>query len=310
MNIILFGQCPTKPINIRLSSASFYISIVAFFLVLSSAIGYLGYWAGGSSLFNNTIDTRVVQQWKNTIEGQQLTLVESKKNAQAHIDALSQRLGELQAHVYRLDALGGRLTQMAKLDKGEFNFETAPPLGGPENALEFSSASSRDIMAEMDELDMQLQDREQQLNILASMMLHGELQQKALPTGRPIKQGWMSSFYGIRNDPFTGKRNFHKGVDFAGKMGSEIVSVAAGVVTWSGDRFGYGKMVEIDHGNGYSTRYAHNSQNMVKLGDKIKKGQLIAKMGSSGRSTGPHVHFEVVKNGHVVDPMKHLASTK
>lgn len=310
MNIILFGKCPSQPINIRLSPVSFYTSIVALFLIFSGGIGYLGYWAGGSSIFNNTVDTRMVLQWQGTLNDQQLTLVENKKNAQAYIDALSQRLGKLQAHIYRLDALGGRLTQMAKMDKGEFNFEMSPPLGGPENTLEYPSTSSRDIIAEMNVLDDQLQDREQQLNILASMMMYGELQQETLPTGRPVIKGWMSSFYGERTDPFTGKRSFHKGVDFAGKIGSDIISVAAGVVTWAGDRYGFGKMVEIDHGNGYSTRYAHNSRNMVKLGDKISRGQLIAKMGSSGRSTGSHVHFEVVRNGKVIDPMKHMVSAK
>ena len=141
-------------------------------------------------------------------------------------------------------------------------------------------------------------------------MLHGELQQKVLPTGRPIKKGWMSSFYGMRNDPFTGKRDFHKGVDFAGKLGSDVTSVAAGVVTWSGDRYGFGMMVEIDHGNGYSTRYGHNLENLVKVGDKVRKGQTIAKMGTSGRSTGPHVHFEVLYNGRAVNPKKYIHASR
>ncbi len=310
MNIILFGKCHKKPINIRLSHPGCYISILAFFLLLSSGLFSLGYWLAEPVQVDRSIDHRMVQDWKNAVEVQKLALTEGKKNAQAHIDALSQRLGELQAHIYRVDALGSRLTEMAKLDKGEFNFEQAPAMGGPENTMEFPSSNSLDLIAAMDKLTLQIQDREQQLSILESMMLYGDLQQKGLPTGRPIKKGWMSSFYGMRNDPFSGKRDFHKGVDFAGKMGSDIVSVATGVVTWSGDRYGYGNMVEVDHGNGYATRYAHNSTNLVKLGDKIKKGQVIAKMGSSGRSTGPHVHFEVLKNGHVVDPMKHLASSK
>jgi len=310
MNIILFSKCHNKPINVRLSHPACYISILAFFLVLSSGLFSLGYWLAEPAQTGSAVDPRMVQDWKSAVESQKLALAEGKKNAQAHIDALSQRLGELQAHIYRVDALGSRLTEMAKLDKGEFNFEQAPAMGGPENTMEFPSSNSLDLIAAMDELTQQVEDRERQLSILESMMLYGDLQQKSLPTGRPIKKGWMSSFYGMRNDPFSGKRDFHKGVDFAGKMGSDIVSVATGVVTWSGDRYGYGNMVEVDHGNGYSTRYAHNSINLVKLGDKIKKGQVIAKMGSSGRSTGPHVHFEVVKNGHVVDPMKHLASSK
>jgi murein DD-endopeptidase MepM/ murein hydrolase activator NlpD len=310
MNIILLGKSGKKPFNVNSSQPGFFISILAFFLILSAGLMSLGFWLGGVTEYNKSIDPRIVQEWKKTVESQKLALAESKKNTQAHINALSQRLGELQAHVYRVDALGSRLTEMAKLDKGEFNFAQAPALGGPESNMELPAANSADVIAALDALTQQLQDREQQLSILESMMLHGELQEKALPTGRPIKKGWMSSFYGVRNDPFSGKRDFHKGIDFAGKMGSDVISVAAGVVTWSGDRYGYGNMVEVDHGNGYATRYAHNSENVVKLGDKIHKGQLIAKMGSSGRSTGPHVHFEVVKNGRVVDPLKHLTATK
>ncbi len=310
MNIILLGQSGKKPFSVNSSQPGFYMSLLAIILIFSAGLLSVGFWVGGVAQVNKSIDPRIVQQWKETVEAQKRALAESKKNTQAHINALSQRLGELQAHVYRVDALGSRLTEMAKLDKGEFNFKQAPALGGPENSIELPAANSSDVIAALDALALQLQDREQQLSSLESMMLYGELQEEALPAGRPITKGWMSSFYGARNDPFTGKRHFHKGIDFAGKMGSDVVSVAAGVITWSGDRYGYGKMVEVDHGNGYATRYAHNSENVVKLGDKINKGQLIAKMGSSGRSTGPHVHFEVVKNGRVVDPQKYLAATR
>ena len=310
MNIILFGKCHTKPLSIRLSHPGCYLSLLGIIVSISAGLFGLGYWAGQPAYSDRGIDPVMVQEWKNSVEAQKVALTDGKLKVQAHIDALSQRLGELQAHIYRVDALGSRLTEMAKLDKGEFNFEQAPPMGGPEGSLELVSSNSLDLIAAMDELSEQVNDRAQQLSILESMMLYGDLQKRASPAGRPIKQGWMSSFYGIRNDPFSGKRDFHKGVDFAGKMGSDIVAVATGVVTWSGDRYGYGNMVELDHGNGYVTRYAHNSVNLVKLGDKIKKGQVIAKMGSSGRSTGPHVHYEVIKNGKAVDPSKHLATAK
>ncbi|NOY65983.1 MAG: peptidoglycan DD-metalloendopeptidase family protein [Gammaproteobacteria bacterium] len=309
MDIILFGKCYKKPLCLQLNQPSCYISILAFFLVFASAIFASGYWFAQTPGVGN-LDPKIVQQWKKTVEGQQLALLEAKQDAQAHLDALSQRLGQLQAHIYRVNALGRRLTKMAKLDKGEFNFDQTPAVGGPVSDLELSARKLPDVVTAMDKLNVQLQDRENQLSVLESMLLHGDLQKNALLTGRPIKKGWMSSFYGIRNDPFTGKRDFHKGIDFAGKNGSDIISVAAGVVTWSGDRYGYGTMVEIDHGSGYSTKYAHNSENLVKLGDKITKGQVIAKMGSSGRSTGPHVHFEVVRNNRVVDPLKHLRAAK
>jgi murein DD-endopeptidase MepM/ murein hydrolase activator NlpD len=136
--------------------------------------------------------------------------------------------------------------------------------------------------------------------------MNRSLEAQILPTGRPIPDGWISSYFGARTDPFTGLREYHKGLDFAGKDGEEIYAVASGLVTWSAARFGYGQMVEINHGNGYITRYAHNRTNLVKVGDVVTKGQRIALMGSTGRSTGPHVHFEVLKNGRVVDPAKYV----
>ena len=132
------------------------------------------------------------------------------------------------------------------------------------------------------------------------------LQQEVIPSGRPINKGWISSRYGKRNDPFTGKPDFHKGIDLAGREGADVIAVGSGVVMWSGKRFGYGNMVEINHGNGYITRYGHNKENVVKVGDTVKKGQVIAQMGNTGRSTGPHVHFEVWRSGRTVDPMKFI----
>ena len=129
--------------------------------------------------------------------------------------------------------------------------------------------------------------------------------------GRPVNSGWISSYFGKRTDPFTGKPANHRGVDFAGKMGAEIIAVADGVVTWSSSRYGYGELVEINHGNGYSTRYAHNSENLVAVGDEVRKGQTVALMGETGRATGPNLHFEVLKNGHRVNPVNFIReSTK
>jgi len=309
MNIILFAKCYNKPLSIRLSNPRCMIGIFSGILILLGSIFAAGFWVAQARQVNG-LEPALVQEWKQTISEQQAALEETKRNAQAHIDALSQRLGQLQAHVLRIDALGQRLTKMAKLDKGEFNFDQPPPQGGPENASELQSADTQQVTQTIDDLSRQLQDREDQLSVLETMMLHSNLRAQVSPAGRPIKGGWLSSYFGYRNDPFTGKREHHNGVDFAGKLGSDIIAVAAGVVTWSGDRYGYGNMVEIDHGNGYVTRYAHNQKNLVKVGDKIAKGQLIAKMGSSGRSTGPHVHFEVLRNGRVVDPLKHMQASR
>ena len=199
---------------------------------------------------------------------------------------------------------------MAKLDKGEFDFDQPPAQGGPVGGMGLQTQDQMNLLTGMDELVKQLEDREQQLSVLETMMLHSNLQKQVFPAGRPVNSGWTSSYFGIRNDPFTGKRAPHDGVDFAGKLGSDIVTVGAGVVTWSGDRYGYGKLVEIDHGNGYVTRYAHSKDILVKVGEKVDKGQVVAHMGSSGRSTGPHVHFEVLRNGRAVNPARYISSVQ
>jgi murein DD-endopeptidase MepM/ murein hydrolase activator NlpD len=156
-------------------------------------------------------------------------------------------------------------------------------------------------------LDKQLSSREEQLAVLEEVIMNRQLRSKSKPRGRPITKGWTSSYFGKRADPFTGKIAMHKGMDFAGKEGSNIVAVANGVVTWAGDRYGYGNLVEINHGNGYTTRYGHNAKLLVKAGDSVEKGQVISKMGSTGRSTGPHVHFEVLKNDRQINPAKFVA---
>jgi murein DD-endopeptidase MepM/ murein hydrolase activator NlpD len=241
------------------------------------------------------------------LDRQRAEIDDAKRVADENLNALTLRLGKMQAHVIRLDALGQRLTRTAGLDSGEFDFSTPPAQGGPEEAgSAVSTIKVADFMSQLNELSHQLDDRDKQLTVLESMIMNRNLRAEVLPAGRPITKGWLSSSYGIRNDPFTGKPEFHKGVDLAGKDGSDIMSVAAGVVTWSGKRYGYGNLVEINHGNGYVTRYGHCKETLVKVGDTVKKGQLIAKMGSTGRSTGPHVHFEVWVNGRTVDPGKYI----
>ena len=166
-----------------------------------------------------------------------------------------------------------------------------------------------DLGAMVDNLDEQLQDRQQQLGVLENLLLNRNLSKQVHPEGRPVRSGWVSSYFGKRTDPFTGRPAWHKGLDFAGRDGSDVVAVAAGVVTWSRERYGYGQMVEINHGNGYVTRYAHNQANLVAVGDKIEKGQTIAKMGSTGRATGPNLHFEVLLNSRVVNPLQYIQET-
>jgi murein DD-endopeptidase MepM/ murein hydrolase activator NlpD len=192
---------------------------------------------------------------------------------------------------------------MAHLDKGEFNFDSAPAVGGPEGLVEGAVVASPDLTSMLDDLSHQIKDRERQLTVLESMISTRNLSRQIVPNGRPVTQGWISSYFGQRTDPFNGRTAYHRGVDFAGPAGAQVMSVASGVVTYSKERFGYGKTVEINHGNGYVTRYAHNQRVLVGVGDTVQKGQAIALIGSTGRSTGPHLHFEVLKQGRAVDPM-------
>ena len=197
---------------------------------------------------------------------------------------------------------------MAKLERGEFDFSQPPAQGGPANTLETKGKSMevKDFLAALTDLSSQLDNRSGQLNVLETMMMTNNLQAEVEPAGRPISRGWLSSYFGIRTDPFTGRRVHHSGIDFAGKLGSDIVAVASGVVTFAGRRSGYGNLVEVNHGKGYSTRYGHCLKIDVKVGDTIKKGQVLAKMGTTGRSTGPHVHFEVLHNGRAVNPKRYI----
>lgn len=219
----------------------------------------------------------------------------------------ARQAGNLQARLVRVEALGGRLADMADFSD-EFDFYTSPAVGGPDEQ-ELSDVTinpQTDTLQIISLLNKQLSQRENELGALESLLVDKQLSKEQYLAGKPVSAGWLSSHFGKRIDPFHGRVAWHKGIDFAGKEGADILAVASGVVVWSGDRYGFGQMVEINHGNGFVTRYAHNQQNRVMLGDVVSKGQVIAQMGSSGRSTGPHVHFEVLKQGEAVDPAQYI----
>jgi murein DD-endopeptidase MepM/ murein hydrolase activator NlpD len=225
------------------------------------------------------------------------------------VDALAARIGTLNAQLIRLDALGRRLTDLAGLDRGEFDFAKPPPAGGPEGQeAQGGSVQVPELTAVLDTLEQQINDRAQQLGALEMVMASRELGQRIMPGGLPLIGGWISSHFGHRSDPFTGRGAFHAGVDFAGPTGSRVIAVGPGVVTYSGWKQGYGNVVEITHPTGYVTRYGHNSRNLVQVGRSVQKDEAIAVIGSTGRSTGTHVHFEVLRDGNVLNPMRYLAA--
>ena len=259
-------------------------------------------------LFENSVN-----EMQQQIVVQQAEVDTGRTQANNTLTAMTLKLAEMRARLVRLDALGEHLTQIASLEEGEFDFSSSPGLGGPEEPALLAEkdhlSMHNELAAVFSKLDRQLDSRESQLHVLTSMMSDNRLEKEQTVAGRPILKGWMSSAYGMRTDPFHGEQRWHGGVDFAGKDGSAIVAVASGVVTWSGKRSGYGNIVELNHSDGYLTRYAHNEKNLVEIGSVVKKGQQIARMGSSGRSTGPHVHFEVFKNGRTVDPATYIHNT-
>jgi murein DD-endopeptidase MepM/ murein hydrolase activator NlpD len=266
----------------------------------------LGYsWSSSDEV----LDHQALNALKERTAKEQLLLSDTKLHTEQQLQALTLRVAALQARLVRLDALGERITTIAKLDQGEFDFSQAPALGGPASADLGKPYKSPDFLDAIDQLAERVDNREQQLGILESLLVNRKIQDDIFLAGLPVVKGWMSSDFGHRNDPFTGRVAMHEGIDFAGRLGSDVIAVASGVVTWSGERDGYGQMVEINHGDGFMTRYAHNQQNQVQVGEIVKKGQVISLMGSSGRSTAPHVHFEVYKHGRAVDPAAYIHRT-
>ncbi len=245
---------------------------------------------------------------RGEIERQEAELAQAREQAERELDAIAVRMGELQAQSNRLNALGERLTRIGNLDDGEFDFSTAPGVGGP--SAEPLSASDPRLTDILDQFALRLSQQSEQLSVLESLLVDRDLEQTLLPSGLPVRAGYSSSGFGFRTDPFSGKREHHRGVDFSGTRGSDVLAVADGVVIFSGRDSGYGNMVDIDHGNGFMTRYAHNQQNLVEVGQRIRAGDVIAKMGSTGRSTGVHVHFEVWKDDKPVNPHQYLRSIR
>lgn len=275
-------------------------------VVVAVLAGLVGLGFAGGRLASSKDPAEAVVAMKSELAVHETELADVREEAQRHLAALAAKIGELNAHVIRLDALGERLVTVAKLDDGEFEFNSLPAQGGPDTEAMEAAVSSTDIDELIDSLSRQLSDRSRQLDVLEDVLTSRQVRDAARPEGRPIRTGWLSSYYGKRTDPFTGRQAFHHGVDYAGPAGSDVLAVAAGVVTFSGKRFGYGEMIEISHGSGLVTRYGHNDTNLVQVGDTVHKGEAIALMGSSGRSTGPHVHLEVLKHGKKVNPLKYV----
>jgi len=223
------------------------------------------------------------------------------------LDAMAMRLGQMQAQLQRLDGLGARLAKLTGMKPQEFSFGQLPAQGGPYIPAPPQREISLDTMGkQMASLSSLLSDRSDKLVALETMLLQDRLDKKMLPSVAPITTGWYSSNFGWRIDPFTGQNAMHEGVDYMVPEGTAIYASAGGVVVFADTHPQYGNMVEIDHGNEIITRYAHASKLLVKVGDVVRRGREIAKVGSTGRSTGNHLHFEVRYKGTAQNPVRFL----
>ncbi len=287
--------------NLRQDERGFGSVTLLLVMIIAIAAGGLGFWLGKYRLA--TVPMEVADQGHAATGA---IGVDPRAEQQMHIDALAARLGQMQAELMRINALGQRLVEMAGLDDGEFAFDAPAGAGGPEQASlrpNKVDAVAQDLAKVLAELD----DRKRKLVLLETLIMERDLTSKSAPEGWPLRNGGVvTSKFGFRRHPITGRRSMHMGIDIAAKRGTDIVAMADGLVVFAGRKSGYGNIVQLRHANGLETRYAHNQRNLVKEGDLVKKSQVIAKLGSTGRSTGPHVHFEVRKNGEAVNPMRYL----
>jgi len=304
MNIIFVSHQHGKAKSLALSHRKLLLCMMLLLAVAGSVFA-MGYRVAAT---NDAAEQRqeFVQAWQNELSQKRQEIEQIQQDSQEQVKALTIRMAELHAKLIRLDALGEHMIRAADIDASEFDFSSAPAIGGNAEKIGGDSYQAPDFIRAIEALAFGIEQREQKLEVLNRVLGNKEFESDRYLSGRPIKKGWLSSYFGRRNDPFSGKLAWHKGVDFAGKEGSDVIAVAAGVVTWSGDRYGYGNLVEVNHGGGYVTRYGHAKELLVKVGDVIDKGQAIALMGNTGRSTGPHVHFEVLRAGNPVDPLRYV----
>lgn len=308
MNIIIVTEHGGTSKAVNLSSPWLITGLVG--ILLLPIIAALLTWQLTSSPASSdgnlaALDYEVL--WQQSAQEYELSADYIKEESRVQLEHMTQQLGSLQTRLSRLDALGERITELADLSDGEFDFNTDPGMGGPELPSSTSAHEGDSVQDILDRLSARVEDRTQQLRLLEELMLNRKLDANAALDFTPVLDGYISSGFGRRTDPITRRIAVHSGLDFAAPRGTPIHAVGAGVVTFSGRHGAYGNMVEISHVGGYKTRYAHAHELQVKKGDLVKKGEQIATVGSTGRSTGPHLHLEVYRNGMAIDPARFLA---
>lgn len=270
-------------------------------------LGLLSYWIVASidRSLNPFVDPEYRVAVESRVRDQEQQMNQTKEYVRQHMDVLGRRIGSLQAQVSRISAVEMRIAETSGIDLNDFQFDSEPPIGGA-NPSEVVDSEQIDIENAIDAIEKELSRRESEIAAMDFLLSRRSLESQQTPAGWPVKGGWVSSNFGSRLHPMTGKKQFHRGVDIPGKLGADVLAVADGVVVRSSSTGDYGWLIEIDHGDGYTTLYSHNRENLVDVGATVVKGQAIAKVGSTGRSTGPHVHFEVSKNKRTINPVRYL----
>ena len=304
MQIILISDRLARTRSVTLAARHLVASaLLALFAMLAGSAGM--YWL----TLRYAVELPLPAFQKLVLAAQEAEAERSRAFVQQNLDAMAVKLGEMQAQLTRLDALGERLTSVAGIR--DIKFTSAPGLGGATTTtMPPQNLSLGEFNEKLLALSRQVENRNDMLSVLEAQLFEQALRKKMLPTMLPVAAPYNASAFGRRIDPFTGQMAMHEGIDFLAEMGSDVSAAAAGVVQFAGFHPQYGYTVDIDHGNDLVTRYAHLSKLFVKEGDVVQRGRRIALSGSTGRSTGPHLHFEVRFRGVAQDPNKFLRITR
>lgn len=306
MKVILLKDHTGPNGALCLSGHKLLMGSIAAFVALPIMLGLATYWV--VSTIDRSLNPFVDPEYRIAVEArvneQQEEMIKTRNYVRQHMDVLGRRIGSLQAQVSRINAVEQRIAESSGIDLKDFQFEQDPPVGG--TIASDSDSEEIDIENAIEAIEKQLSLRESQIAAVDFLLSRNSLESQQTPAGWPVKGGWVSSSFGSRMHPISGKKQFHRGVDIPGKLGGSVLAVADGVVTRAGKNGGYGWMIEIDHGDSFTTLYSHNRKNLVTEGETVVKGQAIAEIGSTGRATGPHVHFEVSKNNRRINPIKYL----
>ena len=307
MKLIIIKDNASQSRTVNISGRTLLIKGLLVLVALPLAIGVSGYAivANIDRSTNPFVDPEYRHAVESRVSEQQQQIANTRDYVQQHMNVLGRQIGSLQAQVSRINAVENRIAESSGIDLADFNFDGDPPIGGNDVALDADSQQI-DIENAINEIERELSLRESEMAAVDFLLSRRNLESQQTPAGWPVEGGWVSSNFGSRMHPITGKKQFHNGVDIPGKEGANVFAVADGVVERSENNGNSGWQIEIDHGDGYKTVYSHNRANLVLVGQTVTKGEAIAELGSTGLSTGPHVHFEVSKNGSRIDPVKFL----